>query len=230
MDQLGRAAAQPCPTRSKSQHLGAEAQSLDEIARDAGTQVAGAGARDHRIHLSRRQAGIVERTQSGFGGEPRGMLGEAPVQRVGIDVEDLVELGRDQMARRDPVVAQKHLLDQDLRPAAQAAVMLAGPERLPALGLAVALRRRRRPEPAKEHGRSRPVSTCPPAEKCGLVAPRGGCLRLAETGREVEPLAAALGGAVRVADVVQGLREQPIGFGVRLARDAGLEVVAGLPP
>ncbi len=85
--------------------VGAQAEALDDIAGQARAQVAGAGADDDRVDRGRLEPRGGQRARRCLGGERRRVREEAPVQRVGIDREDLVERVEREPARLDAVVA-----------------------------------------------------------------------------------------------------------------------------
>ena len=73
--------------------VGAQAEPLDDVAGEARAQIAGAGADDDRVDVAARRARPRERRRAGLGGERRRVREEAPVERVGVDREHLVERG-----------------------------------------------------------------------------------------------------------------------------------------
>lgn len=62
-------------------HVGAQAQSLANVAREPRAQVARAGADENGVDVCRRQSGGGEGAFSGLGGEPGRVLRESGVQR-----------------------------------------------------------------------------------------------------------------------------------------------------
>ena len=99
----------------------------------------------------RVEPGRGERARAGLGGQRRRMGEEAPVERVGIDREHLVERVEREPARLDAVVALQHGPRDQVRSAVEAGEPLGALEGRQALGLGVAGRGRGGAEAAKVH-------------------------------------------------------------------------------
>ena len=114
---------------------------LDHVTREPGTKVSGARADDHGVDVGRQEPGVVERACAGLGGERRRVRHETRVQRVGIDSEAFVERVERKTTGLDPVVVEQHGFRDRVGAAVEATEPLRCREGIPALGLAVALRR-----------------------------------------------------------------------------------------
>ena len=132
-------------------HVGAQAEPFDDVAREARAQIAGAGADDDGVDRRRIEPGRGERARPGLGGERRRMGEKAPIERVGVDREHLVERIEREPARLDAVVALQDGPGDEVGPAVEAGEPVRALEGRQALGLGVARRGRGRAEAAKVH-------------------------------------------------------------------------------
>ena len=83
----------------------AQAELLGDVAGHSRTKIAAARADEERVEVGRFDAGLLQRGGEGATGELRGLGAENGVELVGAEVEDLVEIGRSEVARRDAVIA-----------------------------------------------------------------------------------------------------------------------------
>ena len=127
------------------------------MARQAGTQVAGAGANHDCVNLGSRQPGLRQRALPGTGRQHRRMSGKALGQRIGVDAEHLGQRIDRQAPRLDAVVALQHGLRHPVGARIEPAKPFRRLERRQALRLGVAMSRRCGGDSGKEHGRSEPV-------------------------------------------------------------------------
>ena len=65
--------------------VGAQAEPLDDVAGEARAEIAGAGADDDRVDVSRLEPGRGQRLRAGLGRQRRRVGEKAPVERVGVD-------------------------------------------------------------------------------------------------------------------------------------------------
>ena len=130
-----------------------QAELLRDIARQAGTEIAGASADDDGIHFGGLAVGIVQGAHGGFNGERGRVLGKAGLQRVRGLVKRLRERVERKMARVNAVVAAKNFLEDGVRTACQLRKGRGIFERVPASSLLVTLTRGGGSNSNKKHGR-----------------------------------------------------------------------------
>ena len=120
MQRLGRAhvrqrGAAALADEIERKNVGRQAEPLGHIARQAGAQVSGARADDHRVDVAGRQAGVGQRALGGARCDGRRVLRKSRVEHVGIEVERLAQMIEREMPAADAVVAAKHLPEDRLR-------------------------------------------------------------------------------------------------------------------
>ncbi len=140
--QLGIAPAQPWPARSKASVLPRSAQALDDVTAEARAKIAGAGGNNHGADVRRRQAGALQRLFRGFRGQARCVRGEASMEGIRIDREDLFQRVDGQRSFLDAVVALQDRSGDEMRPGIQPPEPLRLREGLPALRLRVSMWRK----------------------------------------------------------------------------------------
>src|SRR5690606_10108770 len=131
--------------------IGTQAEPLADIAGEAGTEIAGAGADEERIDLADRGARAPERPAPRPLGEGRRMLAGAAMKHVRIALARLGEPIEREVARADAVLAEEHALEKRARSRRKAREARRGAHRVPALFLAVARGGNRRPEADQVH-------------------------------------------------------------------------------
>lgn len=102
----GRAAALANEVEGKN--VLAQPELFADVAGEAGTQLACAGADEHGVYLIRPAVRIIQRTSCGFGGERQRVRGEAVLQLVGRLFKNLGERFQGKVSRINVVVAAEN--------------------------------------------------------------------------------------------------------------------------
>ena len=106
--QIGERRAAALPHQIERQHVGPQAQPLAGIARQAWTQIAGAGADEDGVNLARTDIGIGERAFRRRSGKCRRVFHEPGVQRVRREIENVIQFFKREVARGDAVFARQN--------------------------------------------------------------------------------------------------------------------------
>ena len=99
------------PDQIQRQHRRVQAEPFAHIAGQPRAQVARAGADDHCADVGGFQPGLFQSAFGRLGGEQRGVMGEASVQRVGSHLESFRHRIQGEVAADNAVVAEQDFLD-----------------------------------------------------------------------------------------------------------------------
>ena len=114
--QVGQRRGASLADQIETEDIGAQPEALAHIAREPGTQVAGAGADEHRVDVARLQVRIAQCRARRRRGELGRVAREPRVQRVGVGLERFFERLQREVPRPDAVaLAQEDMLQRGLR-------------------------------------------------------------------------------------------------------------------
>ena len=97
------------------ENIRTQAELFADVTREAGTQIAGAGADEDGVHFLRPAVGVFQRALRGLGGKRRRVPGEAGLQGVGRLVKNFGERVERKMPRVNAVVAAENFFEDGVR-------------------------------------------------------------------------------------------------------------------
>ena len=148
---FGQCRAAALADEIEREHVRTQTEPFADVAGEAGTQIARAGADEHGINVTGCAFRVLQRALRGLGGQCRCMPGEAGVQHVGRQIENLGNRFQRQVTGGDAIVAAKHFSENGARPRREPGERRGFLQRIPAFALGVALERGGDSKPDDEH-------------------------------------------------------------------------------
>jgi hypothetical protein len=103
----------------KREHVRTQAEPFADVAGEAGTQIAGAGADEHRVNFARFAVCVLQCALRSLRSQRGRVAGKAGVEYVGCQIKNLGYRFQRQVACGDTAVAAKHFFKNGARPRRQ---------------------------------------------------------------------------------------------------------------